>query len=170
MNHIIVEGFVGSGKGVVSRITAKKLGLKLVDLDKLVSERMKMTSAEIYSRFGEAYYRAMETLILEELTALEERAVIVLGSGVATMPQNKQYLEKLGKVFYIKLKPQQLLANLKKSSKKHEWVDGDEWEEHVQRIFKEREPYYKKTADKVIQADNKTSEQVADLIIKEASE
>ena len=169
MNHIIVEGFVGSGKGAVARIVAKRLKLRLIDLDKLVSERMKMTSVEIYSRFGEVYYRAMETLILDELTALEERCVIVLGSGAATMPQNKKYLEQLGTVFYIKLKQQTLIANMKKSSKKHEWVGGEEWEEQVFRIFKEREPAYKKTADHQIAADGKSAEEIADLIIEAVS-
>ena len=168
MNHIIVEGFVGSGKGAVSRIVAKKLGIRAVDLDKLVSGRMKMTSAEIYSRFGEVYYRAMETLILDELTELKERCVIVLGSGAATMPQNKAYLEKLGQVFYIKLKTQQLLANMKKSSKKHDWIEGEEWEEKVLKIFKEREPAYKKTADVIITGDGKTAEEIADEIIAAA--
>ena len=168
MNHIILEGFVGSGKGAVARVIARKEKIGVIDLDKLVSTRMNMNSAEIYGRFGEAYYRAMETLILDELTAVDDGSVIVLGSGVATMPHNKPYLEKLGKVFYLKLSARNLLCNMKKSSKSHEWVHGEEWEEQVLRIFRDREPSYLETSDFVIEGDGKTTEEIADLIIEEA--
>jgi shikimate kinase len=47
-----------------------------------------MRTTEVYDRFGDAYYRAMETMILIELQSREERSVIVLGSGLALMPKN----------------------------------------------------------------------------------
>ncbi len=165
MNHLIIEGFIGSGKGAVGKIAAKKLKIDFLDLDKIVSQKMKMTSAEIYDRFGEPYYRAMETLALDELTNRTERAVIVLGSGAALMPQNRKYFEELGKVYYIKLKPANLLANMKKSNKKHAWINGDAWDEQVLRLYKEREPSYKKAANVTIKADGKTPEEIADLIL-----
>ncbi len=170
MDNLIIEGFIGSGKGAVAKSVAKKLKLSVVDLDKMVSQRMKMTSAEIYDRFGEPYYRAMETLILDELTSLEKRTVIVLGSGAATMPQNRQYFKKLGKVYYLCLKPEELLENMKKSNKKHEWIRGESWDEQVIRIFREREPYYKETADVTIDAGGKTADEVAGMIISASKE
>ena len=170
MNHIIIEGFIGSGKGAAAKAVARKMNLSYLDLDKMVSERMKLTSPEIYDRFGEPYYRAMETLILDDLTHKEERTVIVLGSGAATMPQNYEYLKKLGTVFYIRLKPEEILANMRKSSKKHQWIHGDAWDEQVLRIYKDREPSYRKTADVTIDAGGKTSEEVADLIVEASKE
>lgn len=164
MNNLIIEGFIGSGKGSVARITGKKLKLPVVDIDRLISEKVKMTTADLYSRLGEPYYRAMETIMLSDLAAMDERCVIVLGSGVAMMPQNKEYLEKLGTVYYIKLKQQTILSNMKES-KKHNWIRTENWDEQVAKLYKEREPAYRKTADVVITADGKTPEQIADEII-----
>ena len=143
MNNLIIEGFIGSGKGSVARITGKKLKLPVVDIDRLISEKVKMTTAD---------------------ASLDERCVIVLGSGVAMMPQNKEYLEKLGTVYYIKLKQQTILSNMKES-KKHNWIRTENWDEQVAKLYKEREPAYRKTADVVISADGKTPEQIADEII-----
>ena len=168
MENLIIEGFIGSGKGAIGRAVAKRLKIARVDLDKLVSEKMKMTSAEIYDHFGEPYYRAMESLVLEELAANKKRMVIVLGSGAALMPQNKAFFEQLGRVYYIKLKPSQLLSNMKESDKKHSWIRGEKWDEQVLKLIKEREPYYKKTADVIIKADKKTPDEIAEEILADA--
>ena len=166
MDHIIIEGFIGSGKGAVARGVGKKLELPVVDVDRRVADRLKMTTAEIYDRFGEPYYRAMETLILSELLDAKKRCVIVLGSGVAMMPQNAEYLKELGTVYYIKLKQQTILDNMRTSSK-HDWIRPDGWDEQVTRICKEREPAYKKTANVTINAEGKTTEKLVDKIAAE---
>ena len=67
MNHIILEGFMGSGKSAVGKALSRELGLPLIDIDKRVSGKLKMTTAEVYSHYGDAYYRAMETVALAEL-------------------------------------------------------------------------------------------------------
>ena len=170
MDNLIIEGFIGSGKGAVGRAVAKKLNLNVIDVDKQVSEKMKLTSAEIYDRFGEPYYRAMETLVLDELAAKTDRSVIVLGSGVATMPQNRPYLEQLGRVYYIKLKPADILTNMRASSKNHAWIRGEEWDEQVLRILKEREPCYREAANVTIDADKKSTDEIASEIVADAEE
>ena len=164
MDNLIIEGFIGSGKGAVARAIAKKLSLPCIDIDKKVSERLRMTTPEIYDRFGVPYYRAMETLILDELTRDEKRHVIVLGSGLATMPQNAPYLKQLGRVYYLKMKEAGLLAHMRRSQK-HAWSRSETWDEQVEKLLKEREPWYRKTADVTIDANDKSADAVADEII-----
>jgi len=163
MDHIIIEGFIGSGKGAVARAVGKKRKLPVVDVDRRIADRLKMTTAEIYDRFGEPYYRAMENIVLSEMTDSKKRSVIVLGSGVAMMPQNQACLKELGCVYYIKLKQQTIIDHMKKSEK-HGWIRSENWDEQVCRLYKEREPAYKKTADVVISADGKTAEEIAEQI------
>ena len=75
MDYLIIEGFMGSGKGNIAKLVSKKLGLTVVDIDRRISDRLKMNTAEIYNHFGEAYYRAMETLILTYLAHTNNRSV-----------------------------------------------------------------------------------------------
>lgn len=163
MDHIIIEGFIGSGKGAVARAVGKKLKLTVVDIDRRIADRLKMTTAEVYDRFGEPYYRAMESIILSEMASSRKRDVIVLGSGVAMMPQNQKLLKELGCVYYIKLKQQTIIEHMKQS-KKHAWIRSESWDEQVGKLYKEREPAYRKTADVVIPADGKTVEEIAEEI------
>ena len=167
MDHLILEGFIGSGKGAVAKFVAKELGLPRLDVDQLVAGKLKMTSGEIYDRFGEVYYRTMETVVLDELKTLPGRSVIVLGSGVAMMPQNAAYLKELGRVYYIKLKQNELLDRMR-DDKRHAWIQGERWEDQVVRLYKEREPAYRKTADVVIDAEGKSVEDIAHEIIDDA--
>ena len=67
MNHIVVIGFMGSGKTRVGKRLAKDLHLSFVDLDKAITTKVKMSVSEIFKRFGEPFYRAMETFAVKEL-------------------------------------------------------------------------------------------------------
>ena len=166
MNHIILEGFMGSGKSAVAKALAKELDLPLIDIDKQVESRLKMRTTEVYDRFGDVYYRAMETLILDELQSVQDRCVIVLGSGLALMPQNAPYLKKLGREYYLKVSRQLVVERLSKGEK-HSWLRAGDFEEHVSRMLKEREPAYRKVADCTIIVDGKKTADIVQEIIAE---
>lgn len=55
MNHIVMIGFMGSGKTRVGKRLAQDLGLPFVDVDKVIVKNMKMSVKEIYDRFGEPF-------------------------------------------------------------------------------------------------------------------
>ena len=165
MNDIILEGFMGSGKSAIGKIIAKKLNLPLVDVDKKVSGKLGMKPVEVYDRFGDSYYRAMETVALNDLVEEGKPAVIVLGSGLALMEQNDAYLKALGKVYYLKISVAQAVARISKNDK-HSWLQDDDLSDHVVRMMKEREPAYVRIADKTIPTEGKTNEEIADIILK----
>ena len=124
MNHVVIIGFMGSGKTRVGKQLSKDLGLPFVDLEKIITKRMNLSAREIFERFGEPYYRALETLALKQLIQDSERKVISLGAGLPLQEQNEKYLRELGTVVYLKGS----LATLKKR-------------------LEQRDPVYQKFAD-----------------------
>ena len=82
MNHVVIIGFMGSGKTRVGKQLSKDLGLSFVDLERLITRKMNMSAREIFQRFGEPYYRALETVALKQLIQDNERRVISLGAGL----------------------------------------------------------------------------------------
>ena len=82
MNHVVIIGFMGSGKTRVGKQLSKDLGLSFVDLERLITRKMNMSAREIFQRFGEPYYRALETVALKQFIQDSERRVISLGAGL----------------------------------------------------------------------------------------
>ncbi len=64
MNHIILIGFMGCGKTSVGSRLAKDMGLPFVDMDDLIREEAGMEITEIFHRYGERYFRRLETQTL----------------------------------------------------------------------------------------------------------
>ena len=52
MNHIVIIGFMGSGKTNVGKRLAKDFNLPFIDVDRVVSKKMNLTMKEIFERFG----------------------------------------------------------------------------------------------------------------------
>lgn len=146
MNHVVIIGFMGSGKTRVGKQLSKDLGLPFVDLEKIITKRMNLSAREIFERFGEPYYRALETLALKQLIQDSERKVISLGAGLPLQEQNEKYLRELGTVVYLKGS----LATLKKrleGSKKDPMLDGEDRDDKIKKLLKQRDPVYEKFLD-----------------------
>ena len=91
MNHIVIIGFMGSGKTRVGKRLAKDFNLPFVDVDRVVSKKMNLTMKEIFDRFGEPFYRALETTVIKALIDDPEQKIISLGSGLPMQEQNAKY-------------------------------------------------------------------------------
>ena len=158
MNHVVIIGFMGSGKTRVGKQLSKDLGLSFVDLERLITRKMNMSAREIFQRFGEPYYRALETVALKQLIQDNERRVISLGAGLPLQEQNEKYLKELG-----------TLATLKKrleGSSKDPMLDGDDRDEKIKKLLKQRDPVYQKFADVTVVTGEKPFEE----LIKEIEE
>ena len=169
MNHIIIEGFMGSGKSKVGRILAKNMELPYIDVDKLITTKMKMSVNDIFERFGEAYFRAIESFVLKQLLDEKKRSIICIGGGVATMEQNLVYLKQMGKVVYLKKPVTELVARLEEKRADDPFFKGARIADTVKKMLAEREPYYKKAADVILDAKGMTPEQMAAEIQKQFS-
>ena len=96
---------------------------------------MNLSAREIFERFGEPYYRALETLALKQLIQDSERKVISLGAGLPLQEQNEKYLRELGTVVYLE------------GSKKDPMLDGEDRDDKIKKLLKQRDPVYQKFAD-----------------------
>lgn len=146
MNHIVIIGFMGSGKTRVGKRLAQDYGLPFIEVDRVVTKKMNLSISEIYQRFGEPYYRALETLVVKELIHDKERKVISLGSGLPVQEQNQKYLKDLGTIVYLKGSLETLKKRLEGGSN-DPLLEGDDKEEKIKKLLKQRDPVYAKFAD-----------------------
>ena len=94
-------GLPGSGKTTVGRQLARRLGLRFVDSDHAVENRLGCTIREFFEREGEPRFRDIEAEVLDELTNAQD-CVVSTGGGAVLRAANRENLHSRGKVVYLK--------------------------------------------------------------------
>lgn len=77
---IVLVGLMGVGKSTVGRRLANRLKLPFVDADHEIEDAAGMTIADIFDRFGEAYFRDGERRVIARLIDGKPK-VIATGGG-----------------------------------------------------------------------------------------
>ena len=112
MINIFLIGFMGSGKSTVASCLAKKCGMEIVEMDQVIVEREGMSISDIFAHKGETYFRDVESQLLTEIQAKQDR-VISCGGGVVLREQNVKEMKKCGKVVLLNAKPETILERVK---------------------------------------------------------
>ena len=172
MNHIVIIGFKGSGKTRVGKALAKALDLPFVDVDRIIEKRMNMMVKEIYHRFGEAYYRALETLVIKELARDPERKVISLSYGLPAQEQNQAIIPMLGTIIYLKASWETIKKRLesKNPGDEHASNEENEQDDKMKKALKARDPIYESFADITVVTGIMRFEDLVDSILAKLKE
>jgi shikimate kinase/3-dehydroquinate synthase len=83
---IVLVGLMGSGKTSIGRRLAQRLGLEFVDSDAEIERAADMSIPEIFSRYGEAYFRDGERRVMARL--LESGPLVIATGGGAFMNED----------------------------------------------------------------------------------
>ena len=110
--NIIITGFMGTGKSAVAKELAQKLGMKFIDMDKTIEERQGMTISDIFTRYGEQYFREQENKLAKELSS-KENMVIATGGGTFISSDNIKILSRKGKIICLYADSKSIYERLK---------------------------------------------------------
>ena len=87
-DKIYLVGFMAAGKTTVARALARRLGWEAVDVDEIIEQRERQTVADIFSRQGEPYFRAVERQALMDHVP-RRHLVVATGGGTFLDGQNR---------------------------------------------------------------------------------
>ena len=149
MYNIILIGPMGSGKSTIGRLIAKKLNKEFIDTDEVLELRTGVSVSTIFEIEGESGFRERESKLVEELRDTHE-AVIATGGGLILDPKNRQTINEIGFIIYLKAEIQILCERLT-GSKGRPLLDSGDLESKITKIMKERHSIYIQCANLVIE-------------------
>lgn len=159
MSHIILIGFMGAGKTTLGRRLARALRLTFTDTDDRIVAEMGMPVTAIFERYGEEYFRGLETKALQELMDEKERCVVSVGGGLPMRDENQYYLKKLGRVIYLRAGVETLMGRLGRDTSRP-MLRGGDLRSRIEELMAKRQDTYEKVADLVVDTDGKSFERL----------
>lgn len=163
--HVILIGFMGSGKSSTGVALSYRLQRTVLDTDKLIESQEGRSISEIFRKEGEAYFRERETALLRELKKEKAKHIFSTGGGMPLREENRALLSELGTVVYLSVSPETVYERLKGDTTRP-LLQGDNPLQKIKTLLAEREEFYRQAADMVIRSDGKNTTQVADEIME----
>lgn len=163
MKNIILTGFMGTGKTSVGKRLAKELNLKFIDTDGLIEKEAGICINEIFAKFGEAYFRRLESKVINEVSS-DENMIIATGGGAVINPTNLLVLKKNGTLICLTASIDVILSRVGSGDERPLISEGDK-KETISNLLKVREPFYKK-ADFIVDTTTKSIKEVVKEVLK----
>ena len=140
--NVILAGFMGVGKSTVGRLCAQRLGYEFVDTDIEIERREGVSVAQIFAQKGEAYFRARETDLTQEI-ASRNGLVVATGGGMIVNDANRALLLGSGVCVALVAAPDEILRRIgPDAAARRPMLQGGAPEARVVQLLKERAPKY----------------------------
>ncbi|MBX6342986.1 MAG: AAA family ATPase, partial [Thermomicrobiaceae bacterium] len=111
VERVILIGLSGTGKSAVAPLVARRLGYEVVDTDEEIVRRVGCSIPEIFARFGEPVFRAVEREIVREACA-RSRVVLATGGGVVLDEANWDAMRPQSVIVHLTADPGLILERL----------------------------------------------------------
>lgn len=168
MNKVILVGYMAVGKTTIASLLSEKIGLKMVDLDILIEEKINLSVTEIFKEKGEIFFRKVEHEIFKELLESKEDLIISTGGGTPCYANNHLLLNTNSTTsIYLKASLECIFERLKSAKINRPLVSNQsdaELKEFIAKHIFERSFFYNQATFN-ISIDNKNPEVIVREIV-----
>ncbi|MBU0683676.1 MAG: hypothetical protein KJ864_05250, partial [Candidatus Omnitrophica bacterium] len=81
MKNIVLVGFMGTGKTIISKALSERLKKKRVSIDEMIELQEGKKISDIFKDQGEAYFRVIEKVLVKEVSRKSDQ-IVDAGGGV----------------------------------------------------------------------------------------
>lgn len=163
-DNIILIGFMGCGKTSVGIRLSHRMKQTMIDTDKWIEKKQKMSISDIFDIYGEDAFRRMETECLKELIQTAERQIISVGGGLPVREENHRLLKELGKVIYLKVTPETVYLRLKEDTSRP-LLQVEDPLKQICTLMQKRAPVYEACADVIIEVSELSFDEIINQIM-----
>jgi shikimate kinase len=137
---LVLVGMMGAGKSSIGRRLAARLGIPFVDADNAIEEAAGMTIPDIFTTYGEAYFRAGETRVIARLLDGGPQ-VLATGGGAFMNPDTRAAIAAHGISVWLKAEFEVLMRRIKRRQDRP-LMKTDDPGETLRTLMAERYPVY----------------------------
>jgi shikimate kinase len=166
---IALIGFMGTGKTVVGRLLAARTGREFIELDAVIEEKAGRSIPEIFRTEGEIGFREREIEAVRRVAA-KKNAVIACGGGIVL---NKINIDRLGREYTIvclTASPAVILERTSADEGSRPLLDIADRTGQIKELLAFRRPYYRRSADIIVNTSRLRPETVADRVLEKLRE
>lgn len=156
--HIFLIGFMGCGKTTNAKQLAGMTGRTWLEMDEEIVKDQKMEITDIFEKFGQEYFRELETSLLRGM-GRREAAVVSCGGGAILRDQNVSLMRETGTVVLLTAKPETVYERVKDSTDRPN-LNGHMNVQYIRELMGKRSEAYKRAADITVATDNRTTEEI----------
>jgi shikimate kinase len=162
--HVVLVGLMGVGKTTVGQVLASRMGRQLVDSDFRIEQLTGRTVKQILAEDGVGELRRHEAAALFDALADSEPRVIAAAGGVVLDDGNRRRLAAAEADVVWLTGDVTTLAPRTATREHRPWLEADPVGT-LQRMYVEREHLYREVADRVVDVDQLTPDEIADRIL-----
>ncbi len=163
--NLYLVGFMACGKSTVSAKLGELSGKPVFEMDQYIVDKMGISIADIFDRYGEDRFREIETETLREIRP-GSGAIISTGGGAPMRDENRKVMHEQGKVVYLSVKPETVIKRLSVNQTDRPVLAGHVNLEYVTDLLGRRDPLYREAADVVLETDEMTVDEICREIVK----
>lgn len=167
--NIALIGFMGTGKTVVGKVLAEKLGREFVELDSLIEQKAGKSIPDIFQQHGETAFREIEIEATKEVSK-DNKLVIACGGGIVLNKINIDRLRERSRLVCLTASPKVILKRVSGDWGKRPLLTVDNKALNVRELLKFRKPFYDRAADITIDTSKLDAAFVVEQIIEKLKE
>ena len=160
--NLVFIGLMGAGKSAIGRLTAQALGVPFVDSDHEIERVSRMTISDLFARYGEEEFRALETRVLKRLLRSGPR-VVSTGGGAYINERSRRQIRKGGLTVWLNAELDVLWDRVNKRDTRP-LLKTENPKQTLENLMNARYPIYSEADLTVLSRDVKKETMVEDVL------
>jgi XRE family aerobic/anaerobic benzoate catabolism transcriptional regulator len=160
---IALLGLRGAGKTTIGKRLARRTHVRFVELDRRIERAAEMSLAEIFSLYGEEYYRRLERETLAAVIGEQRPTVLATGGGIVASSETYALLKHSATTVWLRATPEEHWNRVVAQGDRRPMADHPQAMADLRSLLEARQPLYA-TADFTIETTGRPPAEVVDEV------
>ena len=163
--NIVLIGYRGTGKSMISKVLADILHCRRYSLDEEITRQTGKSIPEIVKQEGWESFREIERGVVEKVSSEVRSSIIDCGGGVVVDERNVMDLRRSGKVVLLISSFEKIIQRISRDLSRPPLEPALSFEEEQRKVLAERDSKYRAAADCIFETTHLEPRQTALKIV-----